>query len=154
MPFLTTAGLWKNGNFSHMTPLKKIILISLHFANEPWEPLNTLPNSHRRDLKQKIQKFKKVWILKFLNMSLCWKIYHFFHHKFSKNSNKPSKMHRPVIRIDIRRKKIVAKKCLFWPPRSCGKMVIFSHMTPLEKYHSHFFAFCQWTLGAMKYTPK
>ena len=40
-------------------------------------------------------------------MSLCWKIYHFFPHKFSKKSNKPPQMHRPVIRIDIRRKKIV-----------------------------------------------
>ena len=35
---------------------KNIILISSHFANEPWEPWNTLPNSHRSDLKQKIQK--------------------------------------------------------------------------------------------------
>ena len=111
---------------------KKIILISSHFANEPWEPWNTLPNSHRSDLKQKIPKLKKVWILKFLNMSLCWKIYHFFHHKFSKNSNYPPQMHWPVFRIDIRRKKNCAKKCLFWPPRGCEKMVIF-HTWHLQK---------------------
>ena len=58
-------------------------------------------------------------------MSLCWKIYHFFHHKFWKNSNKPPQMQRPVIRIHIQRKKNCAKKCLFWPPRGCEKMVIF-----------------------------
>ena len=34
-------------------------------------------------------------------MTLCWKIYHFFHHKCSKNSNKPPQMHRPVIRIRV-----------------------------------------------------
>ena len=65
-------------------------------------------------------------------MSLCWTIYHFFHHKFSKNSNKPPKMHRPVIRIDIQRKKNCAKKCHFWPPRGCEKMVIF-HTWHLQK---------------------
>ena len=75
------------------------------------------------------QKFK---ILKFLNMSLCWKIYHFFHHKFSINSNKPPQMHRSVIRIDIQRKKNCAKKCLYWPPRGCEKMVIF-HTWHLQK---------------------
>ena len=65
-------------------------------------------------------------------MSLCWKIYHFFHHKFSKNTNKPPQMHRPVIRIDIQKKKKIAKKCLFWPPRGCEKMVIF-HTLHLQK---------------------
>ena len=59
MPFLTTAGLWKNGNFSHMTPPEKIILISSRFAIEPYDPWNTLPNSRRSDLKQKIQNLKK-----------------------------------------------------------------------------------------------
>ena len=58
-------------------------------------------------------------------MSLCWKIYHFFHHTFSKNSNKPPQMHRLVITIYIQRKTNCAKKCLFWPPRGCEKMVIF-----------------------------
>ena len=65
-------------------------------------------------------------------MSLCWKIYHFLHHKFSKNTNKPPQMHRPVIRMDIQKKKNCAKKCLFWPPRGCEKMVIF-HTSHLQK---------------------
>ena len=65
-------------------------------------------------------------------MSLCWKIYHFFHHTFSKNSNKPPQKHRLVIKIDIRRKKNCAKKCLFWPPRGCEKMEIF-HTWHLQK---------------------
>ena len=47
---------------------KKIILISSHFANEPWEPWNTLPNSHRSDLKQKIQNSKKF---EFQNSLIC-----------------------------------------------------------------------------------
>ena len=38
VPFLTTAGLRKNGNFPHMTPPEKIILISSRFAIEPWDP--------------------------------------------------------------------------------------------------------------------
>ena len=41
-------------------------------------------------------------------------------------------MPRPVIRIDIKSKKIFAKKCLFWPPRGCEKMVIF-HTSHLQK---------------------
>ena len=65
-------------------------------------------------------------------MSLCWKIYHFFHHKFSKNSNKPPQMHRPVIRINIRRKKIV-QKVLFLTTARLWKNGNFSHMTPPEK---------------------
>ena len=65
-------------------------------------------------------------------MSLCWKIYHFFHHKFSKSSNKPPQMQRPVIRIHIQRKTNWAKKCLFWPPRGWEKMVIF-HTWHLQK---------------------
>ena len=59
VPFLTTAGLWKNGNFSHMIPPEKIIFISSRFAIEPWDPWNTLPNSRRSDSKQKIQNLKK-----------------------------------------------------------------------------------------------
>ena len=84
-------------------------------------------------------------------MSLCWKIYHFFHHKFSKNSNKPPQMHRPVIRMDIQKKKNCAKKCLFWPPRGCEKMVIF-HTSHLQKkiilISSHF---AIEPLGSMKW---
>ena len=91
-------------------------------------------------------------------MSLCWKIYHFFHHKFSKNSNKPPQMHRPVIRIVFGEKKIVqksafsdhrgavkkwCKKVPFLISAGLRKNGNFSHMTPPEKNHSHFFAFCQ-----------
>ena len=65
-------------------------------------------------------------------MSLCWKIYHFFHHKFSKNTNKPPQMHRPVIFDWYSEKKKIAKKCLFRPPRGCEKMVIF-HTSHLQK---------------------
>ena len=54
-------------------------------------------------------------------MSLRWKIYHFFHHKFSKNSNKPHQMHRPVIRIDIRRKKKIVQKSAFSDDRGAVK---------------------------------
>ena len=60
VPFLSTAGLRKNGNFSHMTPPEKIIFISSRFAIEPWDPWNTLPNSRRSDLNQKIQNLKKL----------------------------------------------------------------------------------------------
>ena len=65
-------------------------------------------------------------------MSLCWKIYHFFHHTFSKNSNKPPQMHRLMITIDIRRKKIVQKSAFFDHRGAEKKMVIF-HTCHLQK---------------------
>ena len=102
---------------------------------------------------------KKLKIQKSLNskntyMSLCWKIYHFFHHKFSKNSNKPPQMHRPVITNRYSEKKKLCKIVPFLTTAGLWKNGNFSHMTPLEKNNSYFFAFCRWTLGAMKYTPK
>ena len=69
-------------------------------------------------------------------MSLCWEIYHFFHHIFSKNSNKPPQMHRPVIRIDIRRKKIVQKSAFSDHRGAVKKWLFFTHDTSRKKSFS------------------
>ena len=132
---------------------KKIILISSHFANEPWEPWNTLPNSHRSDLKQKIQNSKKF---EFYNSLICHCAGKFIIF-FTIHSQKTQINHPRCTDLwsqSIFGKKKLCKKVPFLTTAGLRKNGNFSHMTPPEKNHSHFFAFCQWTLGAMKYTPK
>ena len=145
---------WEKMVIFHIWHLqKKIILISSHFVNEPWEPWKTLPNSHRSDLKQKIQNSKKF---EFHNSLICHcagKVIIFF----TINSQKTRINHPRCSDLwseSIFREKQIVQKSAFLTTTGLGKNGNFSHMTPLEKNHSYFFAFCHWTLGSMKYTPK
>ena len=78
------------------------------------------PPSHTKSInkiKATNQKTGLIYILTailfLVNMKVNFATILDFFFQFSKNSNKPPQMHRPVIRIDIRRKKNCAKKCLF-----------------------------------------